>query len=616
MEEITYDSIWDLGQNCTSRRYNILLTEGNSINGPFSWGIATNPLVSVKILANPELHTFSAQDLIYNQGIPMDKRSGYMYCHQFDNVDGVQTFEESHQIIIARLTRRFNRVLQELNNPEAKPLFTWIGYGAHGLRWVNTHLETAIPATVFSVDLAKEVLQYLHDHFPADSRLLYFDYNPEEKDGYKVEYSDDHLLAIWHTIDDANNTHTAILADYFLNLIPNIPKKVHPVPGYSIERLNTTDTTKFVHLLLIFEDGKPVRHVLNLRTNTGHSYEIDTTQYKIDKYVPDTRLSIVWKESDVQYDFIYTGDNTYQLTHKIQLINCKHTRWGETPITMKLDLAQSSVSTCKAKGKRGSICVFKEKQYVIIYWDDKRLEQFVYRNGAYAQTPFTAKKATKRVLIGILTNGATWRCQEGQKATWLKRLPECCDYKYFFSKADIRAHWLAMGQKDTLKLNTSTTDPVDLLFAFFAWALRQPYWEWLVYTQDNCWIDSSALLHYLIPTSDAIFPHDITAPENMVFTSDACECFRRSVIDFIVKHRAEIRTHPEINTLGIHGVLLHQGFVNSFRTNTLPSYLHRPQRKINTAKTFVVAQPDNKILPTYVVDWMRQLDTRIQRKPL
>lgn len=288
MGDIEYDSLWELGNNCAAKRMSLLLTDGEVIDGPFSWGVSSSPLTSASILITPSYRQIEEKYISIISTLPLDMRTGYVYSHQGDFNDPAVR-EKAKE----RMGRRYKRIFSALNNPQEKPLLLWIGVGDRiSTTWQQLN-QSLFPYTEFSLPVAQATLSSLHNNFPADSRLLYFDFSPRVN---KVTlcYMDDHLVAYAHPISGnrKQNQHTKWLVNYLWDEIGNtLPVKKSK--AYSLDRfISSAPSGSFLHKVRE-SSGREINYLFNLNYmaakiasfSSPDNYPFPILSYSTDKIV-------------------------------------------------------------------------------------------------------------------------------------------------------------------------------------------------------------------------------------------------------------------------------------------------------------------------------------------
>lgn len=181
---VEYTSLWAFGTDCISQEFVNRLALVHGGNGIFSW---TQTLYSDKAaqflcdeldIATAKLNLELIISPYDNEPYIVLKDYGVASKHDVRDIPALKyaniaTLFDDYPWLKDKLKRRYDKMMRELKDPTAKPLFIFVGFGdgVYALPYNET----------YNPDRMRRVYEKLNAHFPADVGMLYIDYDPNWK---------------------------------------------------------------------------------------------------------------------------------------------------------------------------------------------------------------------------------------------------------------------------------------------------------------------------------------------------------------------------------------------------------------------------------------------------
>lgn len=229
--------------------------------------------------------------------LPVDNRTGFIYSHQFDRKEE-GNIKEREKKVIARMNRRWKRLLSTLNSPSSHPLFIWIGLGDQIIEpWQKEASQILFPYTNYSLPLAHKVISTLHNLFPVDSKLLYMDYDPKVNKT-ELRYYSPNLLTYAHPYPFSylyeRHSTKDIVANIYCQIQSILP--LEKSKNYSTSPLIEIADSKSICVKVKETSGKIYNYLFNLEQMKGRRLSAispDSYQFSISSY-SDSSVSTFW----------------------------------------------------------------------------------------------------------------------------------------------------------------------------------------------------------------------------------------------------------------------------------------------------------------------------------
>ena len=199
---IEYTSLWAFGTDCSSQELVNRLALVHGGNGVFSWTETMDSAKAAQFLLD-ELDMDTAQFNLEFGTAPIDNKpcvifKDYGFATKYDvrkvpgfpKVDLAKLYDDNPWLR-EKLKRRYDKMMRELKDPTAKPVFIFLGHGAgaYSLPYNATYDPKRMRA----------IYDKLASHFPAEVGMVYLDYDPNWRGGSIIN-EDGRFMAIPHPI--------------------------------------------------------------------------------------------------------------------------------------------------------------------------------------------------------------------------------------------------------------------------------------------------------------------------------------------------------------------------------------------------------------------------------
>lgn len=271
--------------------------------------------------------------------------------------------------------------------------------------------------------------------------------------------------------------------------------------------------------------------------------------------------------------------------------------------------AINSTSALTCGKMKGRALAFKEEEYIVIrWWHKKQLEKFNYKDGIYVYEQPKRQQHEATVLIGILTCGKTWGRRQGQLDTWLQELPECCRYVYYISEQDIEGKLLSLNADNVIQIPClhGSNFLRQKVIAFLRWTITQPNWEWVILTDDDCWLNISEILKELTIDKDILSIHDPQTYPLHCYIHGTLICLRRHVVKKLCEIGNDGGIAGPAGDMTICALLYRLGYIDS-DTPQVEGFIYHPVGAIGADRNFLAGQPPANATVSQVVDWLHKV---------
>lgn len=209
---IHYTSVWIIGQDQTALHF-LKKLDPDAVPGPFNQVWVPNLATAIDFICKRGEGWMTKADLDLCSGQKQklnvyNKKTGHAIGGAFiEECDRRRVLNEQFTTVEGRIKRRWDSLLQALDDPLGRPLLVYVGMGklwssfSGRQRFVNIR-----PGEWFSLKTAYDSLCRLRQTFKSDVSLLYFDIpeKPEERVA-EIIYSSNNFLAATYNIELKRN---------------------------------------------------------------------------------------------------------------------------------------------------------------------------------------------------------------------------------------------------------------------------------------------------------------------------------------------------------------------------------------------------------------------------
>lgn len=300
---INYDSLFTLGSNSIVNRLVRARLGGGNGCSPFDSATVSGLKEAIRVLISrgaigmqKEYLRYAGKDEV-GRRIVVDTNAGLLFRGLWKG----EKIEADYRKINIVWRRRMSRVLRVLNSPEARPLFIWVGCGYDKNKYLNQYYPARINRGVgYDFYLAKEAIAHLRRIFPAQSSLLYIEYDPLLPLP-ELRYTDSSLVTCSH--GHAFPKEVQDIEQFYIDLLQEFDAVfsdvIVPSADREVRRQEIRATERGQRIIRAKTNAWSDYLEINTRENTVHREGEPTEEYIIKQYLPDKYLEIVLKEHPV-----------------------------------------------------------------------------------------------------------------------------------------------------------------------------------------------------------------------------------------------------------------------------------------------------------------------------
>lgn len=307
---IEYTSLWAFGTDCTSQELVNRLALVHGGNGVFAWTETMHSDKAAQFLLD-ELDMSTVQFNLEFGTAPIDNKpciifKDYGFATKYDvrkvpgfpKVDLAKLYDDNPWLR-EKLKRRYDKMMRELKDPTAKPLFIFIGHGAGAY-------SLPYDAT-YDPERMRAIYDKLNSHFPAEVGMVYLDYDPNWRGGGSVIHEDGRFMAIPHPISfPKRRGRQRDTITYVLNqFCPELKTAIVPAKDFVARVTAMNPDIAACHCK---HPGWEDNLIIDTKKKEGYRQMAIKDTFDIMEYDVDKKLTVHWRYWKSRETFVKQGD--------------------------------------------------------------------------------------------------------------------------------------------------------------------------------------------------------------------------------------------------------------------------------------------------------------------